>query len=111
MKDASLSTTQFIGIPFNAPNKPAALVLANFLLSVDAQAAKYDPTIWGDLPVLNIKKLKKADQKRFINFEQHETLLPAKTWCKYQTPEIHFKYKEVLDLGWELKVLNSKKDQ
>ncbi len=61
----TLGNTHFVAIPYNATSKAGALVLANFLISPEAQARKQDPQIWGDPTVLNINKIDKEDRARF----------------------------------------------
>jgi putative thiamine transport system substrate-binding protein len=60
-----LSNSHFLAIPFNARAKEGALMVANFLLSPEAQARKADEGIWGDPTVLAIDRLAPADQQRF----------------------------------------------
>ncbi|WAJ28984.1 ABC transporter substrate-binding protein [Antarcticirhabdus aurantiaca] len=61
----TLGNTHFVAIPFNAANREAAMVVANFLLSPEAQARKEDPRIWGDPTVLDMAKLSEADRAAF----------------------------------------------
>jgi putative thiamine transport system substrate-binding protein len=61
----TLGNTHFVGIPYNANAKSGALVLADFLISPEAQARKQDPKIWGDPTVLNINALPDADKATF----------------------------------------------
>jgi putative thiamine transport system substrate-binding protein len=61
----TLANTHFVGIPFNAKAEAGALVVADFLLSPEAQARKQDPKIWGDPTVLSLAKLDAADRARF----------------------------------------------
>ncbi|TDH37868.1 ABC transporter substrate-binding protein [Pseudohoeflea suaedae] len=61
----TLGNTHFVAIPYNASAKAGALVLANFLISPEAQARKQDPAIWGDPTVLSMDKLDAADRARF----------------------------------------------
>jgi putative thiamine transport system substrate-binding protein len=44
----TLGNTHFLAIPYNANAKAAALVVADFMLSPEAQARKQDPAFWGD---------------------------------------------------------------
>ena len=41
------------------------MVVANFLLSPEAQLRKQDPAIWGDPTVLGMDKLDPADRQKF----------------------------------------------
>ena len=61
----TLANTHFVAIPYNAAAKAGALVLADFLLSPEAQAHKQDPKVWGDPTVLAMDKLSAADKARF----------------------------------------------
>lgn len=61
----TLGNTHFVAIPYNASAKAGALVLANFLISPEAQARKQDPAIWGDPTVLSMEKLDAADRETF----------------------------------------------
>lgn len=65
----TLGNTHFVAIPYNATAKAGALVLANFLMSPEAQARKQDPNVWGDPTVLNIEKLSDDDAALFTALE------------------------------------------
>ncbi|MDP3898338.1 MAG: ABC transporter substrate-binding protein [Mesorhizobium sp.] len=65
----TLSNTHFVAIPYNANAKAGALVLADFLISPEAQARKQDPAVWGDPTVLGIAKLPAEDQARFASLD------------------------------------------
>lgn len=61
----TIGNTHFVAIPFNANAPAAAMVVANFLMSPEAQARKQDPTVWGDPTVLAMDRLSQADRARF----------------------------------------------
>jgi putative thiamine transport system substrate-binding protein len=61
----TLGNTHFVAIPYNAAAKAGALVLANFLISPEAQIRKQDPAIWGDPTVLSMNKLSDEDRAAF----------------------------------------------
>ena len=63
--DGTLGNTHFVAIPYNASAKAGALVLANFLISPEAQARKQDPAVWGDPTVLSMDKLSDEDRAAF----------------------------------------------
>lgn len=64
-EDGSLGNVHFVAIPHNAEDKAGALVVANFLLSPEAQARKADPDVWGDPTVLDVAALPEEDRARF----------------------------------------------
>lgn len=53
----SIQNSHYLGIVAQAPNKAAAMVLCNFLISPEAQIAKLDPLNWGDGTVLSPDRL------------------------------------------------------
>ncbi|WP_442953865.1 ABC transporter substrate-binding protein [Pararhizobium sp.] len=61
----TLGNTHFVAIPYNAKAKAGALVLANFLISPEAQQRKQDPKIWGDPTVLDLAKLTPEEKAGF----------------------------------------------
>jgi putative thiamine transport system substrate-binding protein len=61
----TIGNSHFVGIPVNAKAKAGAQVVANFLLSAEAQARKNDLKIWGDPTVLDLTKLSGDDAKQF----------------------------------------------
>ena len=63
-KKGMLGNVHFVAIPANASASAAAKVVANFLLSPQAQIRKADPAVWGDPSVLDSKKLSPDDAKK-----------------------------------------------
>lgn len=58
----TLTNVHFLAIPFNASAPDAARVVANFMLSPEAQIRKADPRVWGDPTVLARHKLNAVDR-------------------------------------------------
>ena len=61
----SIGNSHFLAIPANASAPSAAMVVADFLLSPEAQAKKQDPSVWGDFTVLALDRLGPDDRRRF----------------------------------------------
>jgi putative thiamine transport system substrate-binding protein len=61
----SIGNSHFLAIPVNASAPSAAMVVADFLLSPEAQAKKQDPSVWGDFTVLALDRLDPQDRRRF----------------------------------------------
>ena len=72
----TIGNAHFVAIPFNASAKAGALVLANFLISPEAQARKQDPGIWGDPTVLALDRLASDDRARFEALDLGIATLP-----------------------------------
>lgn len=73
----SIGNTHFVGIPYNSDNTAAAQVVANFLMSPDAQAHKANTQVWGDPTVLALDKLSDADRALFEQLPQGAATLSA----------------------------------
>jgi putative thiamine transport system substrate-binding protein len=65
LEAGTIGNTHFVAIPFNAAHQAGAMVLADFLMSPEAQAHKQDPRVWGDGTVLALGKLSPADRELF----------------------------------------------
>jgi putative thiamine transport system substrate-binding protein len=72
----TLANTHFVAIPDNAAAKAGALVVADFLLSPEAQARKQDPAVWGDPTVLSMARLAPADRALFEALDLGVATLP-----------------------------------
>jgi putative thiamine transport system substrate-binding protein len=63
----TIGNTSFVAIPFNAAHKEGAQVVANFLISPEAQARAQDPRVLGSFTVLAVPRLTQAEQKLFAD--------------------------------------------
>jgi putative thiamine transport system substrate-binding protein len=95
----SIANTHFVAIPFNAAHKEGAMVVADFLLSPEAQARKQDITHWGDPTVLDLAALAPADRARFAALELGPATLPPDALGP-SLPEPHPSWMELLERRW-----------
>src|SRR3546814_1891749 len=72
----TIGNTHFVAIPFNANAAEGAMVVANFLLSPEAQAMKQSAEVWGDDTVLALSKLSASERRRFEGLPQGVATLP-----------------------------------
>ena len=72
----TLGNVHFVAVPFNARARAAALVVANFLISPEAQLRKQDPQYWGDPTVLSMKKLPEKYRREFEGLRLGIATLP-----------------------------------
>ncbi|MBE0453389.1 ABC transporter substrate-binding protein [Roseovarius autotrophicus] len=73
----TISNISFVAIPYNASAKAGAMVVANFLMSPEAQARKADPVVWGSGTVLSMDRLDPEDRARFDAIERGIATLSA----------------------------------
>lgn len=65
LAEGTIGNTHYVAIPYNAANREAALVAANFLLTAEAQARKQHPDVWGDMTVLQMDRLTAEERALF----------------------------------------------
>lgn len=72
----TLGNTHFVAIPYNSSAQAAAMTVANFLISPEAQLRKEDPRYWGDPTVLDIAKLPDDLRAAFGRVDRGPATLP-----------------------------------
>ncbi|SFI27650.1 putative spermidine/putrescine transport system substrate-binding protein [Tindallia magadiensis] len=101
----TIGNTHFLAIPDNAPNKAGALAVINFILSVEAQASKYNPDHWGDLPVLDNTRLNDSERAIFDAIEIPEGALPQDILLKHRVPEMPANLVPIIEEIWMENIL------
>lgn len=98
----SIANTHFLAIPFNAAHREGAMVVANFLLSPEAQARKQDVAIWGDPTVLHVAALAPPDRALFETLPLGPATLPPDELGS-ALPEPHPSWSELVEQRWALR--------
>jgi putative thiamine transport system substrate-binding protein len=99
LADGTIGNTHFVAIPFNAAHKEGAMVVADFLLSPQAQAKKQDPSGWGDLTVLDVAGLDPADRALFERLPRGIATLPPEALTPVR-PEPHPSWMTAIEAEW-----------
>ena len=100
LRDGTIANAHYLGIPFNAPSAAGAMVVANFILSPEAQLEKQRPTVWADGTVLSLTRLPAAWRARFDSVVNDPRLVPADSLHAYARPEVSPRYHERLQDDW-----------
>jgi putative spermidine/putrescine transport system substrate-binding protein len=103
--EGTIANTHFVAIPFNAKDKEGAMVLADFLISPEAQLKKADQAIWGDFPVIDPGRLDSQWQSRFDQLPKGIATLSNEVLQRHQLPEPPSEILIRLEKGWQLHVL------
>ena len=80
-KTGTIANTHYVAIPYNSSHKAAAMVVANFLISPQAQHSKADVANWGDFPAIEVSRLPETWQDEF-------EALPNKILAASRLPEL-----------------------
>ena len=106
LTDGTIANTNYTIIPFNSPNKAAALVLQNVLLSAEAQLAKADPAIWGAAPGIEMDRTPAAVQAAFAALPSHPSVIAQADLAPLALPELQAEWISAIEQGWLANVGN-----
>jgi putative spermidine/putrescine transport system substrate-binding protein len=106
--EGTIANTHFVAVPFNAADKEGAMVVADFLLSPEAQLKKADPAVWGDFPAIDLARLDPAWQSKFAALPRGAATLPNDVLQRHQLPEPPSEILIRLEKGWDEHVLKGR---
>ncbi|MGD1881104.1 MAG: ABC transporter substrate-binding protein [Paracoccaceae bacterium] len=99
LEKGTLGNASFVAIPFNANSKAGAMVVANIILSPEAQLRAQTPDILGYGTVLDMKKLSDEDRAAFDALELGPATLSPEALGPAQ-PEPHPSWAQRLATDW-----------
>jgi putative spermidine/putrescine transport system substrate-binding protein len=106
LTDGTIGNTNYTLIPFNSPNKAAAMVLQNLLLSGEAQLEKAKTEVWGAAPAIEVSRTAPEVQKGFADIKTHPSVVPAAELAKAALPELQADWLTAIEKGWTENVGN-----
>lgn len=106
LSDGTIGNTNYTLIPFNSPNKAAAMVVQNLLLSGEAQLEKADPSVWGAAPAIELSRTTPEIQAGFAAIEAHPSVVSAAELARASLPELQADWLIAIEDGWKAKVGN-----
>jgi putative spermidine/putrescine transport system substrate-binding protein len=104
LRDGTIANAHYLGIPYNAPNPAGAMVVADFLLSPEAQYEKLRPEVWADGTVLSPERLPEEWRARFEALERDPRALPFDSLRRYARPEVAPEYHERMARDWRERI-------
>lgn len=107
LRDGTIANAHYLGIPFNATNPAGAMVVADFLLSPEAQLEKLRPDVWGDGTVLALSRLPDSVRAAFRSEARDPRALPEDSLRAYARPEVAADYHERLSEDWRSRIRRS----
>lgn len=99
----TIANCSFVAIPANAANRAPALLLADFLLSPEAQAHAADPHILGSPTVLALERLETSDRALFAGAAGAAGMLTQAELGR-TLPEPHASWMTRIAQEWERRV-------
>jgi putative spermidine/putrescine transport system substrate-binding protein len=108
LRDGTIANAHYLGIPAGAANPAGAMVVADFLLSPEAQLEKQRPEVWADGTVLAVERLPAQWRLRFERLERDPRALPRDSLERYAVPEVAPEYHERLAADWRSRVRSAR---
>jgi putative spermidine/putrescine transport system substrate-binding protein len=105
MRDGTLGNASFLAIPANAAHSAAAQVVANLALSPEQQAAKADPSTWGQYTVLDVSKVPASLRPSLEAHAATSVVPPFSDLSENSNPELSATWVTPLEQGWRARVL------
>ena len=106
LTDGTIANTNYTLIPFNSPNKAAALVLQNLLLSPEAQLEKARPEVWGAQPAIEIDRTPPEVRAAFAALPAHPSVVSFAELAPLALPELQADWISAIEEGWMANVGN-----
>ncbi len=101
LQDGTIGNTNYVAIPYNSPNKAAAMVAADYLLSFDAQYEKAKSDVWGAAPAIDVSKLDDDAATRFAALPRHPAVIAPEVLAQKSLPELHPDWISAIEKGWQ----------
>ncbi len=100
LTDGTIGNTNYTAIPFNSPNKAAAMVLQNLLLSEAAQLEKAKPEVWGASPAIEMDRTGAATQTVFAAIARPVSVVSDAELAQHALPELQADWISAIEQGW-----------
>lgn len=102
----SIQNSHYLGITKLSGTKAADMVIANFLVSPEAQLKKMNPEVWGDGTVLNLESLSKEMKMQFLNLPSRKHAPKRSDIIKKAHQELAPEYMIRLAEDFRAKIIN-----
>ncbi len=100
----TIGNSHYLAIPYNAPNKAAALIVIDFLESPKAQIEKYKPEVWGDVPALDLRKIDGVTKRKLTDVQGGPSSMDMEMLFSNRLPEMQVEYIDWIENLWTEKI-------
>lgn len=102
----TIGNAHYLAVPYNAPEKAAALLLIDFLQSPMAQLEKMNPNVWGDMPAFDVSTLTEEDKAILKSYDSVPGGISLETLTTKRLPEMKAQYIDWIKELWVNEVGN-----
>lgn len=101
----TIGNTNYLAIPYNSPNKAAAMIAANFLLSPEAQYEGARPEVMGWSTPLTPSLLPRDALEKFNSIPRDPATLDGDTLATHKLAELQSTWLTRIEKDWTAEVL------
>lgn len=102
----TIGNSHYLAVPFNAPEKAAALMLIDFLESPEAQLEKMKPEVWGDMPAFDVTKINSEAKATLNELDSVDGGISLAELSDNRLPEMPAKYIDWIKELWTANLAN-----
>ncbi len=107
LETGTLGNSHYLAIPYNAPQKAAAMLVIDFLQSPLAQIEKMKPGVWGDMSAIDYTKLSEAEQQSMNEIQDNDAIIPTDILLNHRHSDMKAEYIDWIKQIWDEKIINS----
>lgn len=96
----TIGNAHYLAVPYNAPQKAAALLVIDFLQSPEAQIEKMKPEVWGDMPAIDVATLSEEAMATISALDEVQGGIPLADLTDKRLPEMQAKYIDWIKELW-----------
>lgn len=96
----TIGNAHYLAVPFNAPEKAAALLTIDLLQSPENQLEKFKPEVWGDMPAFDAGKLSAPQKEALGVIEKTVFPIPLEELYTKRLPELRAQYIDWMETLW-----------
>lgn len=96
----TIGNSHYLAIPFNAPEKAAAMLVIDFLESPEAQLEKMNPEVWGDMPAFDVSKISEDQAILLESYENVPGAVSLDELTSARLPEMKATYIDWIKKIW-----------
>jgi len=104
-EDGTVGDVHYVAVPYNSAHKAGALVLANMLISPEAQLEKAKPSVWGVRSALDLTRVPGEWQTKFKNLPRHKAVVGDAELARTAMPQPNSEWVKPMEDGWRKHVL------
>jgi len=102
----TIGNSHYLAIPFNAPEKAAAMLTIDFLQSPKAQIEKMKSSVWGDMPAFDVTKVDSDILNALAEIENQPGMLSLEALTSKRNPEMRADYIDWIKELWIERMAN-----